>query len=56
MQYFLAVAAKQGKPQADDKADDSGKEDELPAGKQIRKYLDKPNPACPIGVPTEIEK
>ena len=55
MQYFLAVAAKQGKPQADDKADDSGKEDELPAGKQIRKYLDKPNPACPIGVPTEIE-
>ena len=31
--YFLAVAAKQGKPQADDKPDDSGKEDELPAGK-----------------------
>jgi hypothetical protein len=43
LQYFLAVAAKQGKPQADDKADDSGKEDELPAGKQIRKYLGKFN-------------
>ena len=33
--YFLAVAAKQGKPQ-DDKADDSGKEEEPPAGKQMR--------------------
>jgi hypothetical protein len=31
--YFLAVAAKQGKPQSDDKADDNGKEEELPAGK-----------------------
>ena len=30
--YILAVAAKQGKP-TDEKADDSGKEDELPAGK-----------------------
>ena len=33
--YFLAVAAKQGKPQ-DDKADDSGKEEEPPVGKQMR--------------------
>ena len=30
--YILAVAAKQGKP-TDEKADDSGKEDEPPAGK-----------------------